>query len=120
MSKASVRWDPDEVEFIESNQGMTVAAIAVALGRTKEAVASKRRKLRRARQGKQTRPKNQTLCWECQLSCGRRQCVWAAFGIPVPGWKATPTELRATEHSTPSYCVHECPRFEPDQRRRTG
>jgi len=32
---ASVRWDPDAVEFIESHPGMTAAAIAVVLGRWK-------------------------------------------------------------------------------------
>ena len=56
-----------------------------------------------------------TLCWSCKKSTGF--CSWSEDFIPVEGWKAIPTKIKAT--SSPrdnrfidSFLVRECPLFE--------
>lgn len=61
--------------------------------------------------------KHHTLCWTCQWAAGKdKKCPWACKFQPVPGWKAIPTELKATIGSAfdkiDSFDVYECPQYE--------
>ena len=55
-----------------------------------------------------------TLCWHCKNACGK--CSWSdGTFTPVDGWEATPTKLNIDgERTIKSYCVNECPQFDPD------
>lgn len=55
-----------------------------------------------------------TLCWSCENACGG--CEWSKKKArPVPGWKATATEIRAEKERTfSSFLVTECPKYKPD------
>lgn len=59
-----------------------------------------------------------TLCWDCQRAVLRMDlyCPWAWNFIPVDGWKAKETKLRAHtgEYTKFSYCVTKCPLFLQD------
>lgn len=61
----------------------------------------------------------ETICWGCQ---NYSSCSWAD-GIPVKGWKATPTEFvdsfNGDTYITHSFLVERCPQFKADKKRRT-
>jgi len=56
-----------------------------------------------------------TLCWKCANACG--DCSWSNHWehLPVPGWKAVPTEMRNDFRVAVSYIVTECPEFVPEK-----
>jgi hypothetical protein len=63
-------------------------------------------------------PRKDTLCWDCQ---NYSRCSWAV-GIPVKGWKATPTKI-VDEYgdnikTVDSFLVEACPHFKHDKKRR--
>ena len=63
----------------------------------------------------------ETICWQCK---NYAKCSWAD-GIPVKGWKATPTEIidvYGGGHKPKivhSYRVEQCPQFVQDKRQVT-
>ena len=61
--------------------------------------------------------KEQALCWDCAKACGL--CSWSNHWEhrPVPGWMAEKSMLKVNGGYEESYCVRECPEFEPDARR---
>ena len=63
----------------------------------------------------------QTLCWKCDRAAGDNRCSWAFDGTPVEGWVAKETFLVGSDGkscSVRSFCVYECPEFEPDKPRK--
>ena len=62
--------------------------------------------------------RQQTLCWECAKATGG--CCWSDHWKhePVPGWTAEESMLKVSGSYITSYCVKECPEFEPDRRRK--
>lgn len=58
-----------------------------------------------------------TLCELCKNACCG--CSWSEEGEPVPGWKAEPTAIHGMnkQYIVHSYCVYECPLFEPGRGR---
>lgn len=70
--------------------------------------------------GKRGFPTKQQLCWSCQRVYDR-SCEWSSDFTPVPGWDATPTEVRASRKGKPdlilsSYDITRCPKYIPDAR----
>ena len=77
---------------------------------------------------KRNTPIKETLCWTCEFSTGLTQphpasqrknhmfqCPWASAHEPVPGWTATPNNLKVSPtETTLSYCVEKCPYYTPD------
>lgn len=61
----------------------------------------------------------ETLCWGCE---NYSRCSWAD-GIPVKGWKATPTEYidkwGGVVRVVHSFLVEDCPQFVADKKRLT-
>ena len=60
--------------------------------------------------------KKETICWDCK---NYAKCSWKD-GIPVKGWKATPTEIankyeNGTIKTISSFRVEQCPQFEQDK-----
>lgn len=121
-------WTPEHVKTLLREVTKTeIAKIAKKIGKTPNAVVRKVTYLRQ--EGNNIPHKNRkrhaaqyppTLCWKCSRAVGPRMCSWAAFAIPVKGWTAEPTVILAQEERTESYCVYECPSFEPDARRERG
>ena len=60
--------------------------------------------------------KPETLCFRCGNACGG--CSWADRFVPVSGWTATPTKIRANCKigQIDSYYVEACPEFQADKR----
>ena len=60
----------------------------------------------------------ETICWDCQ---NYSRCSWAR-GIPVKGWKATPTKIKNVTDGrlrvVDSFLVEACPHFKADKKRR--
>lgn len=61
----------------------------------------------------------ETICWDCQ---NYSRCSWSR-GIPVKGWKATPTKFKDVCGGKEtvivnSFLVEDCPHFKPDKKRR--
>lgn len=64
----------------------------------------------------------ETLCWYCKKTNGK-ECPWfSRKEEPVPGWKATQTELKMHKNGDKngykietSYIVHSCPLFERER-----
>ena len=52
----------------------------------------------------------QTLCWDCR-NATEKDCEWARYFKPVPGWEAEKTKMKTGEAS---YIVYDCPRFVRD------
>lgn len=54
-----------------------------------------------------------TLCWGCANNSGK--CSWSKKFVPVKGWKAIPTKIKAGRASdgriVDSFCVIECPKY---------
>ena len=61
--------------------------------------------------------KPRTLCWSCAKACG--DCSWSDYWThsPVPGWTAEESKLKVNDGYVTSYCVVQCPEFEPDRRK---
>lgn len=62
--------------------------------------------------------KKETICWACK---NYAKCSWKD-GIPVKGWKATPTiianrEVGGETVEIPSFRVEQCPQFKQDRYR---
>ena len=62
-------------------------------------------------------PEKETICWNCK---NYSRCSWAN-GIPVKGWKATPTKIEniigGYLYITDSFLVEACPQFKADDKR---
>lgn len=54
----------------------------------------------------------ETLCWKC---ANYSRCSWAD-GIPVKGWKATPTIIHDCDGDYSSFFVEDCPLFKADKK----
>ena len=57
----------------------------------------------------------ETLCWKC---ANYSRCSWCD-GIPVKGWKATPTVVHDSDKDYNSFLVEDCPLFEADKKEET-
>ena len=57
---------------------------------------------------------SETLCWEC---ANFAKCSWSR-GVPVEGWDATKTKIISEEGEMCSFCVHSCPQFKEEEKRR--
>ena len=63
---------------------------------------------------------SETLCWSCKHATNKYgRCSWSRWGLPVPGWKAIVTKLKALKGKgnleIRSYIVRECPLYEKDE-----
>lgn len=57
----------------------------------------------------------ETLCWKC---ANYSRCSWSD-GIPVKGWKATPTVIHDQDKEYESFFVEYCPLFKKDKKEET-
>ena len=83
--------------------------------------------MRKGQKYQKYRGQGDTLCWCCKNAVPNVKkgygCEWSILGQPVKGWEAKPTIIRHGKDyyndvefpPIPSFCVRNCPKYEPDQ-----
>ena len=63
------------------------------------------------------------ICFDCKNSVPDNNghgCPWSRNFEPVPGWTAEPTKVGAGKYATDTYCITDCPLFDPEDDLRIG
>ena len=59
------------------------------------------------------------ICFDCKNAVpdnAGHGCPWSRKFEPVPGWTAKPVKVGAGNYANDTYCITECPLFDPDDR----
>lgn len=111
-------WTKSETDFLITNyRNYTHKQLAVTLSRTHSAVSERCRYLGLTKRN--SRARNETLCWSCSCAAGETMCPWAKSFTPISGWTAAPTIINGNGAQIQSFNVRACPLFIPDRGRRS-
>ena len=101
-------WEEERLAMMVK-RGKMVCEIAEALNRSERGIALKLAHMNKPK-GKEQ------LCWSCKHATDGRKCPWAAEFRPVPGWKATRSQINTSNgngaYEYMTYSITECPLFE--------